>query len=216
MVLTVSPIEHWASSSFYIIAMYYNQKLSYLGSKFPCPVCQKVFALARNLNIHMRSHSGEKPYECPICKKRFASKYKILYVWNVNKKGKKAQSIPIINKTVLLTSQSTIAKTREFWEFFYSKITLLLKTLKKLNADCNDKTYKAEFCCTEEENYSRPISFRNCRFLTICNNFTIECHNRDNICFPLAPAVSWIYCIIWLYLCLPFFSWKNLKNKTIN
>ena len=71
---------------------------------------------------------------------------------------KKPQSIPIINKTVLLTSQSAIAKTRAFWEFFYNKITLLLKTLKKLNADCNAKT-SAESCCTEEENYSRPISF---------------------------------------------------------
>ncbi|XP_022248134.1 zinc finger protein 423-like isoform X2 [Limulus polyphemus] len=62
------------------------------GNKsFPCTECGKVFpclsnlqghikihtqrfAPTRNLNIHMRSHSGGKPYECPLCKKRFALK----------------------------------------------------------------------------------------------------------------------------------------------
>ncbi|XP_076358377.1 uncharacterized protein LOC143250994 isoform X2 [Tachypleus tridentatus] len=62
------------------------------GNKsFPCIECGKVFphlsnlqshikihtqgfALSRNLNVHTRSHSGEKPYECPFCKKHFARK----------------------------------------------------------------------------------------------------------------------------------------------
>jgi hypothetical protein len=74
-----------------------------------------------------------------------------------------------------------------------------------LNADCNAKT-SAESCCTEEENYSRPISFWNGKFLTICNNY-------------LTPAVSWIsYCLIWqiqlyLFIFIFFFFLKKIKEQ---
>lgn len=36
-----------------------------------CPICSKVIQGAGKLPRHIRTHTGEKPYECTICKVRF-------------------------------------------------------------------------------------------------------------------------------------------------
>lgn len=36
-----------------------------------CPICSKVIQGAGKLPRHIRTHTGEKPYECAICKVRF-------------------------------------------------------------------------------------------------------------------------------------------------
>ena len=46
---------------------------SHSGEKpYQCTVCQKAFTQAANLTAHLRTHSGEKPFKCPICQRGFS------------------------------------------------------------------------------------------------------------------------------------------------
>ena len=40
--------------------------------KLECPTCGRKLARASTLKIHMRQHSGDRPFKCPLCTKSFA------------------------------------------------------------------------------------------------------------------------------------------------
>ncbi|CAH0731666.1 unnamed protein product, partial [Brenthis ino] len=39
---------------------------------FPCPLCDKVFDRNATRKAHIRTHTGERPFQCPRCAARFA------------------------------------------------------------------------------------------------------------------------------------------------
>ncbi|XP_073467848.1 uncharacterized protein [Aquarana catesbeiana] len=71
--------------------------------RFSCTECGKGYHFKSQLNVHKRSHTGEKPYSCPECGKCFLFKSK-LNEHNICHTGEKPYSCPECGKSFSRTS----------------------------------------------------------------------------------------------------------------
>ncbi|XP_077414894.1 uncharacterized protein LOC144044388 [Vanacampus margaritifer] len=65
---------------------------------FQCSVCGKAFNCQHNMTRHMRTHTGEKPYACGVCDRRFSDRSSLSKHNDVHT-GEKAHGCELCGKT---------------------------------------------------------------------------------------------------------------------
>nr|CAD7199555.1 unnamed protein product [Timema douglasi] len=90
---------------------YVHMKLHSGNKPYHCTACEASFCRKPYLEVHMRTHTGERPFQCELCLKRFTQKSSL----NTHKRvhtGERPYSCDICNKKFAVKSYVTAHRSK--------------------------------------------------------------------------------------------------------
>uniref|UniRef100_A0A7N6FJ99 C2H2-type domain-containing protein n=1 Tax=Anabas testudineus TaxID=64144 RepID=A0A7N6FJ99_ANATE len=116
------------------------------GSKLKCNFCDKTFTKNFDLQQHIRSHTGEKPFQCIVCGRAFAQKSNVKKhmqthkVWPMGV-ASTVSRLPITVKVVPLTSNEEEGGGDQQCQAQTKQIVVI------------DSSYQCQFCASKFKTY---------------------------------------------------------------
>ncbi|XP_043855601.1 zinc finger protein 217-like [Dromiciops gliroides] len=128
-----------------------SRKIKHLASSRECSYCRKYFR-SNYLNIHLRTHTGEKPYKCEFCEYSAAQKNSLRYHLERHHKDKQ---IDITTKVKNDGKNSLLSRETE--DMLLTTDSAQTKNLKRLFNGAKD----TKGCTPAKQHKEMPSAFQN-------------------------------------------------------